>query len=653
MSEQFKYLFTPLKIGSMTVKNRIVITAHETGTGFTRDDRDGEDHIEYIRARAKGGVGLIVCVGVQAHPTGAVLDVVAPSHEIFRPKLARLADAAHEYGAKVILQICHSGREMTSYSSLKPLMAFSALPSADTREMPHEMSIEEIEMIIDGCVAYAVDAKESGLDGIELHGTHGYLLQQSWSWWANRRTDRYGEQMSFAHEVINRVRAAVGNQFVIGVRISSDDLQPGGLNVDAMKEIAYRLEQTGNVDYINTSEGALFTTYAYAIGSSYIPLGAFTPFVGKIREGLERVPIIAVGRIKDHIQAEKVLADGHADLVGMTRAHIVDPEATIKAKTGQLDDVRKCIACNTCIERIFRYHPLLCAQNPAAANEKKIREPDRTSVPKSVMIVGAGPAGMECARLAAIRGHHVEIYEKEVEPGGQVNLISKDPHRLDFGDLTRYQKMQLDKLGVPIHTETEVTEAFIKEKAPGCLVVATGSVPRELTFPISEDTVPGYDEDRIMNLFDVYNEPENVGDNVIIFDRLGDIRALGLALFLAEMRKSVEIATELLFAGMEAGNTYLPLLYDRLYRRGVKFTPSVLVKEVAGPKIVLMNVFNFQEETREEVDTFIPVLPQKSVDGLWRSLRSEIGEIYVIGDAAAPRNVMQAVHDGFHLGNQI
>ena len=653
MADEFKYLFSPLKIGNMKVKNRIVITSHETGTGFTREDSSSKEYIEYVRARAKGGVGLIICGGVMAHPTSEALDVCAPAHEGFRRKLSALKDAVHEHGAKILFQICHTGRQAFSYTSMKPTMGFSALPSPDLREMPHEMSVEEIEEMIDGYVAYAIDCKEAGLDGIELHGSHGYMLQQSWSWWANRRTDKYGEQMAFAYELIDRVRAAVGPDLVISVRISSDDLQPGGLNVENMTEIAQKLEATGKIDMINTSEGALYTTYTYAIGSSYIPLGAFTPLVGRIREGLKGIPILAVGRIKDHVQAERVLAEGHADLVGMVRAHIVDPEATNKAQSGRLEDIRKCIGCNNCIERIFKLHPLLCTQNAIIGKEDEMGRLTRAEVPKKILVVGAGPAGMEFAMVAAQRGHIVEIYEKASQPGGQIRFICRDPQRLDYDDLRRYQIGQLEKLSVPIHTETEVTVDLLREKRPECLVVATGSVPRDLTFPLSEQLVPGYDESIVMNLFDVYGNPEKVGSNVLIYDRLGDIRGLSTALFLVQMGKTVEVATELFFAGMESGYTYLPLFYDKLYRSGVKFTPSVVVKEVSGQEVELMNVFNFQVEKRSGVESLIPVLPQQAVDGLWRNLKGEIEEIHVIGDAASPRNLMQAVHDGFHLGRRI
>jgi hypothetical protein len=321
---------------------------------------------------------------------------------------------------------------------------------------------------------------------------------------------------------------------------------------------------------------------------------------------------------------------------------------------GELDDIRKCIACNYgCIERVFRYQPILCIQNPAVWNEKELGTLDRAITPKRIMIVGAGPAGMECARLAALRGHHVEVYEKESEPGGQVNLYRKDPARSDFEDLTRYQIMQLGKLEVPIHTQIEVTEELVRQKAPECLVVATGSVPREITTPISEELIPGYNDKIVMNLFDVYKDPKAVGDNVMIFDRLNFLQGLTTALFLAEMGRQVEVVTPFLFAGMGAGYTYLPLLYDRLYRKGTKFTPCMEVKAMGDRTVHLVNVFTFEEQTKRGVDTFIPVIPQKAEDRLFRSLKKEIKEVYVIGDAAAPRNLMQAIHDGFHLGRRI
>ncbi|KJS31229.1 MAG: hypothetical protein VR64_12335 [Desulfatitalea sp. BRH_c12] len=654
MTDQFNYLSSPLRLRNTTIRNRVIFTAHETGYDFTRDDNDGDRYIAYLNARAKGGVGLIVAGPLMIDDTTAMLGLSAPDHNLLQQKLKRLAVAVHESGAKIIYQLVHFGREMDSHESLKPTMGFSALPSPDLQSTPHEMTIEEIEHMIDQYVAYAVDCKVAGIDGVELHGTHGYMLQQSWSWWANKRTDRYGEQMAFAYELIDRVRAAVGEDFVISVRISSDDLMPGGLGVEEMSVIAQKLEATGKIDMLNTSEGSMFTTYAYAIGTSYIPLGAWVPFVSKIREELESIPIVASGRIKDHIQAEKILSEGHADMVAMTRAHIVDPEATNKAFAGKLDDVRKCISCNQgCIERVFQYQDVLCLQNPATGHEEARGVLKLAAKPKQVMIVGAGPAGMECARTAALRGHKVRIYEKERDPGGQVNLICKDPARIDFDDLTRFQVMQLEKMGVPIHTGIEVTEAMIMEEAPECLVIATGSVPREIRTPVAEEPIPGFDCATVMTLFDVYNNPQSVGDNVLIFDRLGRVYGLSTALFLLEMGKTVEIATQLPHAGMHAGATFIPLLYGRLFGKGVNMTPNVELKEIAGDTVTLINVYNGKEEIRTGIDTVIPIVPQRAVDTIYRNVREKISDIYLIGDAAAPRNLMEAIHDGFHIGCKI
>ena len=403
MATQFPHLFSPMGIGKTTVKNRIVVTGHNPVFGFTNDKNDGQQYIDYIEARAKGGVGLIIAHAVVVHPSSEGYDLYMPDHELFRSKLRRLADAVHKYDAKILCQLSHMGRECQSAHSMQATQAFSALPSSDMGETPHEMSIEEIEDLIERFVAYAVDCKESGLDGIELHGTHGYLLQQSWSWWANRRTDRFGEPMAFAFELLTRIRQAVGDDFVICVRISSDDLMPDGLNVERMTEIAKMLEDHGVIDLINISEGALSVTYAYSCGTMYVPLGAFVPLVGVIREELTRVPIIAVGRIKDPVQAEKILADGQADLVGMTRANIVDPEIANKSMAGDLDDIRKCLACNIgCFDRHATKEAITCVQNPTVGRERELGTLEPVVTPKNVMIVGAGPAGMECARACRL-----------------------------------------------------------------------------------------------------------------------------------------------------------------------------------------------------------------------------------------------------------
>jgi len=655
MSDQFKYLFSQLKIGKkMVVKNRIVVTCHYTNFHFEHDDNNGETYIEYLRARARGGVGLIIGGVILIDKSTIGYGIYPPNHDILREKLGRLAEAVHEHGGKLLMQVAHHGRDTMSTESLRPLKAFSALPSPDFFEMPHEMSLEEVDDIIDKWVAYCVDCREAGADGVELHGAHGYLLQQSWSRWCNRRKDKYGEQMGFANELIDRVRDAVGEDFVICVRIALDDLVPGGLNNEAMQEIAIKLEETNKVDMINTSVGGLISGYAYAIGTMYVPLGAFVPYVGKIRERLKKVPIVAVGRIKDPIQAEKVLADGHSDLVAMTRQHICDPETANKAMEGRLDDIRKCVSLNEgCIERIFDKLPLSCVQNAAVGKEKELGILPDCEKKKKIMVIGGGPAGMEFARVASLRGHEIVLVEKEGELGGQVNLIIKDPSRNELQDVTRYLVTQINKAGIEVRTGVEADEDMILNEHPDAVVISTGSVPRALTFPVSEDLIPGWDEKIVTDIFSVYSDPASVGNKVLLLDRTGKHQGLTTALFLAAMGKEVEVVTPMFFAGMFAGYTYLPVLYQHLYKFKTVFTTSSEIKEVSGNKVVLYNVFSQAETTREGVDTLVPVVPQTAVDTLYGGLKSKIGEIHLIGDAAAPRNIMQAIHDGFNLGWKI
>ena len=374
MSVQFPNLFSPIKIGPRTVKNRIVSTGHLTG--YAVDNMFTDRLIAYHRARARGGVGLIVTESTSVHPSYSIRRF--PALHIYNhddsiiPWLQKLADAVHEYDATIVEQLSHGGGTGKS-APMWPLLAPSADIPETKCEMSRELEIDEIKEIVQAFGQAARRAKEGGLDGVEIHGGHGNLITQFMTPYSNRRTDEYGgsleNRLRFALEVIDCVRGNVGNDFIVGMRISGDELVDGGLTLEDMKKIAPIL--AAKVDLFNVSFGHFsdYMSTAVMVSPMAIPLDAFVYLAAGIKEVVD-TPIITVSRINDPVLAEKILADGYADLVAMTRALLCDPELPSKAKEGRLEAIRTCIACNQgCIGRIDEGIPITCIQSPTAGRE--------------------------------------------------------------------------------------------------------------------------------------------------------------------------------------------------------------------------------------------------------------------------------------------
>ncbi|MDP2950336.1 MAG: hypothetical protein Q8P22_12465, partial [Chloroflexota bacterium] len=395
---QFKHLFTPLKIGSFTVRNRILSTAHATGYG--EDGLPSERHLYYWASKSKGGIGLI-CTEVQpVHPSAATAPMLihAWKDDCIAP-FRKVVDGVHEYGAKIVAQLWHPGRSTSSAYDGQAAWAPSPIASPLYMETPHEMTGEEIEEIVHSFGDCARRMREAGLDGVEIHAAHGYLIEQFISPTSNRRLDGYGgdeeNRLRFAHEVIDAVRAAAGPDFTVGIRISGDQFEPGGLTIEDMKRIVPKLTASGKLDYVNVS---LIGMLGATIAPMYIPPGRFVYLAAAIKQVTD-LPVFCIGRINDPVMAEEILANNQADIVGMTRANICDPELPNKARQGRLDEIRRCIACNEgCWGRITNAQPITCAINPSVGREKET-EITPARLKKRVMVIGGGIAGMEAARV--------------------------------------------------------------------------------------------------------------------------------------------------------------------------------------------------------------------------------------------------------------
>jgi 2,4-dienoyl-CoA reductase-like NADH-dependent reductase (Old Yellow Enzyme family) len=482
MAGQYQYLFTPIRIGQTKIANRVVFAAHLTN--LAEDNLPGPRLIAYYSERAKGGCGLIITEEQSVHLSDwAYQKLIHGFDPHVIPAYLRMTRAVHEHGTRMFAQINHNGMQASSIYSRRPVLGPSPLPDPIHREMCKELEPEEIAEIVRGFALVARHVREGGFDGAELQASHSSLIRQFFSPYYNRRTDAYGgsleNRMRFVLEVIKAVRAEIGRDFTLGIRLCGDELIPAGLTLDDVLEIARHLEATGELDFINTSIGEFHNLYMVE-GSMHTPPG-YQLFVSAGIRQVVKLPVFCTGRIKDPVQAERILREGLADMVDVVRGQICDPAFTRKAREGRTEAIRLCISCNQyCIGRMGLNLSLGCIQTPATGNEllfpaidtindrkAQSRQPKRSfaalrmtqssrmkvrrdrmrtsrgvtqsirSRRPTVLIVGGGVAGMQAAKVAAERGFRVKLYERQRELGGQINLLMRVPNRVEFGDVSR------------------------------------------------------------------------------------------------------------------------------------------------------------------------------------------------------------------------
>ncbi len=644
MYGQFKYLFSPLQIGNTTVPSRISFSSHLTN--LAENNLPSEKQMYYLAERARGGAGLIITEEQSVHPTDHAYEKLIDAYnpEVI-PGYRRICRAVHEFETKIFAQLNHNGGQGDGSYSRLPVLGPSPVPDFMFREVPKEMETEDIKEINESFCKAATHVREGGLDGIELQLGHSSLLRQFMSPLTNLRSDDYGgsldNRVRFPMEVIAAVRKTVGSDYTLGIRLCADEMVQGGLTLDDVKEIARRFEAAGNLDFIDLSLATFYNLYLVG-ATMHIPLGYTIPLAAGIKSVVS-LPVFCTGRINDPVMAERVLADGQADMIGMVRAQICDPEMANKAKEGRLEEIRYCVADNQgCYGRVGLNKTIGCIQNPHIGSEKTLGAGSLMPAPfkKKVLIVGGGPAGLRAAEVAVQRGHQVTLYEKQDKLGGQVNIAALGAGREELKSVIRNSENQLKLLPAEIILNKEVTLEFTLEQNPDVVIVATGALPK----PCS---LPGGDGPGIFNVWQVLTGEAKVGKKVLFIDNDGHHQATATVEFLLDHGSKVHIVTNSPTIGSELGPTQDSYLtHQRLAQKGVTFTPDFAVTEIQGTAVKGLNYYNNEWYTFTDFDTVVYAMGNRVEDALYKALKGKVKELYRIGDCVAPRKIDMAILEG-------
>ncbi|MEW6440591.1 MAG: FAD-dependent oxidoreductase [bacterium] len=655
-------LFSPIQLGKKcTVRNRILQSGHVTGYG--EHGLPSDRHVRYYEARAKGGIGLIVMEAVAVSPHGQIIHhVVQGWRDEVVPWFRKISDAVHAHGAKMFCQAWHNGNKNSGYFSWTQAQSCSDVPSPAIGEVPEAMDEEDIREAIRQYADFCLRLQAGGYDGVELHFGHGYLPQQFLSPFENIRKDRYGgsleNRMRFGLELIDAVRKAVGPDFVVGLRTSADEMVPKGLTLDDMKEIAPIWARTGQIDYLNMTIGT-YKSLAPLIAPMMVPPRPFVFYAAEIKQLVE-LPVFAAIRINDPVTANEIIKNNEADMVVMTRATICDPEMPNKAREGRLDDVRLCVACNEgCWERITQRDPITCMQNPEAGREGTFRITPAPS-PKKILVAGGGVAGMEAAIVAKQRGHRVTLCEKTGELGGAVLIWSRAPARQEAAQTIRFMKHELERLGVEVRLDTEVTLALVEKEKPDAVIVATGATTIDKPAP----DVVGPDAAieiavgaHVVTAEDVLDGKVQAGRRVVIADQQNYMKGLVTAEVLADQGKEVTVIMPLPFRLLGNnpydmdGPTHVIQVMN-LTAKGVKRVSDFEVKKARPGKVVIRNVFTEQEQELD-ADTLVLSYWRKADKKLYGELKGRVKELYKVGDCVASRRLINAIYEGYKTAMDI
>jgi 2,4-dienoyl-CoA reductase-like NADH-dependent reductase (Old Yellow Enzyme family) len=669
-------LLKPFKLKGLTLKNRVVSTPH--APAYAQDAMPQERYQLYQEEKAKGGVGLVMFGGSStiAPECPATFGQLCVDDDRIIPFFRQLADRIHRHGAATICQITHMGRRTRwDVGDWMPPISASPVWEPDHQAFPKEMEDWDFRRVIDAFAAGARRCEGGGLDGVELSFNSLHLVPQFWSPSVNQRQDEYGgsleNRMRLSYEVLDAVRAAVSDRFVIGVRLSVDELIEDGLSEVECREIGVKLAQTGKVDYFNTqgSQPRDFPSLALNMAGMAFPVAPFLHQASALKAACG-IPVMQAHRINDLNTAAMAIEEGHLDLVGLTRMHIADPHIVRKLQEGRVDDIRQCVGANYCIDRIYFGKEALCIQNAATGREATMPHVlAKAAQRRKAVVIGAGPGGLEAARVCAERGHAVVLFERSERVGGQINLAARATWREALSGIVRWLGGQVQKLGVDLRLGTAATAELVLAEEPDIVVVATGGHPNKGRFKGAELAVSSWD---------IISGAVEVCESVLLYDDNDSHQGPSCAEVLAQKGAKLEIATPDRVIGRSIGATNFPSHLRNLYKADVIISPDLKLVEVyrEGNKIIpmLRNLYSDRVEERavDQVVAEHGTLPNDELYFALKPQSTNLGEVdyyamrdarpqalvshaggkfllYRVGDAVASRNIHAAIYDSLRL----
>jgi 2,4-dienoyl-CoA reductase-like NADH-dependent reductase (Old Yellow Enzyme family) len=644
----FPHLFSPLRLGPKTAKNRIMRVA--TTANLAERNEAGPRLQAFYRTLAKGGVGTIVTEALRTQPQdpfGPGALAVFDRRSI--PSLARLADICHAEGVLLIGQLNMGGRQHLASRVVPFTIAPSAIACPRSGGVPHELSTREVREVVETYVTCALHCLEAGLDGVEIHGAQGHLIQQFLSPYTNRRTDEYGgsdeNRLRFVVEILEGVRRRLGPRALVGYRQGVEEFTEGGLDIEATVAVARRLAGDGLVDYLSLAQGN-FNSIDQHLPDRHWPILAFRDLHARFKPVAGDVPVVASTRIQGPEQAEAVLAAGEADMIGLCRALIVDPEWPAKARTGRVDEIRRCIACNQCWAWIGNGEPIACATNPATGREHlwpKL-ERDKAETAQHVVVVGGGPAGLEAARVAAVRGHRVTLFERSTELGGRFRHAAAVPGHEETRHLLDFLVPAVAKAGVEVRLGEAAAPEAILALVPDAIVVATGARP--YAPPLEGDgSVPVVTADGTVP-FDEGPLAGRRGRHVVVIDEDGYYWTTAVVESLIAQGRIPVVVSRVFEIARELPMVSRIAFLRALDRAGGVAEANSLVARCEQGGVVLRHYLSGRERRLEDVAGVVtvgPAIPDSSLAETLRERGIEPHRIHVVGDAFAPRRLANAL----------
>ncbi len=641
--KEVENLFKPITIGDLELSNRIMMAPMTTV--YARNGQVTDRMINYYAERAKGGVDLIMVeMAIVDYPVGATLGPfnLASDDDKYIPSLKKLADAIKKEGACPMIELSHGGRYCHSVMTGAKPVAPSALAS-DQRlfdELPRELSTEEVEALVEKFGESSRRCAEAGFEGIELMGSTGYLISQFASSLTNKRYDRFGgktpaERATFIVECIKNIRKKLGQLYPIFYKISAEEYMPGGTTIEDSQIMAKRAEQAG-VSSIHAWAG--WHESPKPMLPMSVPRGAFVHLAEAMKK-VVNIPVVTGGRINDPRLADLVIREGRADMVHMGRAFLADPYFPQKAIKGDFDDINMCIGCCRCFDQTVRVKRVTCTVNAEVGKEaKKI---PRTEIAKKILIVGADPAGMEAARVAAYRGHVVTLWEKNNHLGGNLIVSSIAPHKEENKCLIDYLTYQMRKLRIRVELGKEATAQEVINAKADEIIIATGARP---TIP----EIPGVDKKNVCTAIDVLKGVIDTGDKIVILG--GGMIGCETAEFLASKGKDVTIVEKLQKIARDIGPSTRWSTVMRINRWGIKQFTSTEVKSINDDGVVVVK--EGRSSSLLEADTVVLALGMEPNKDLYKALKDRYVKVHAIGDCFKARRLLEAIHDGYSVNRK-